>query len=331
MRKTVHLCLSSHDEIMYRSEADLNMGFNCLALAALETESRLLAEGFMTTHCHCLVQTDYFREVMRRSRYAYARYFNAKYGRAGQLGEKHYFNLEIEGLHHTTAALNYVLRQGLHHGLASTPFEYPHCSANAFFRKELGKTNAPSLLPDHQRYLYLPRNKSLPADTYRMTAGGLLLREDILDTAYVEETYVSPRNFLFQMNKISSDRDSDDQRQENSTPPVTVDCIESGVPDFDTRQAKAFEQGRVDHNRMTDLELCSLVDCRIVPQFLQRGQTVSIDRSVSIYMLSESQRARICEVLWQECRLSRRTHDVQGFLAGKYVTEAQLRRCLCVR
>ena len=65
---------------MYRSEADLNMGFNCLALAALETESRLMAEGFMTTHNHSLAQTDNFKELMYRSRYAYARYFNTKYG-----------------------------------------------------------------------------------------------------------------------------------------------------------------------------------------------------------------------------------------------------------
>ena len=172
MRKTVHLCLSSHDEVMYRSEADLIMGFNCLALAVLETESRLLAEGFMTTHHHYLAQTDHFKELMYRSRYAYARYFNAKYSRNGQLGERQYFSQEIEGLFHTTAALNYVIRQGLHHGLTSTPFEYPHCSANAFFRKELGRHGETQLLRDSTRYQYLPKNKSLPADRYRMSAIG---------------------------------------------------------------------------------------------------------------------------------------------------------------
>ena len=70
MRKTVHLCLSSHQEVMYRSEADLNMGFNCLALAVMETESRLLGEGFMTTHNHKLVQTENPAELVRRERYA---------------------------------------------------------------------------------------------------------------------------------------------------------------------------------------------------------------------------------------------------------------------
>ena len=40
---------------MYRSEADLIMGFNCLAAAVLRTESRLMAEGFMANHQHYLV------------------------------------------------------------------------------------------------------------------------------------------------------------------------------------------------------------------------------------------------------------------------------------
>ena len=86
-----------------------------------------------------MAQTDNAKELMYRNRNAYSRYFNTKYRRKGRLGEKHFFLLEIEGLHHTIAALNYVNRQGLHHGLAATPFDYPHCSANAFFQKQLGK------------------------------------------------------------------------------------------------------------------------------------------------------------------------------------------------
>jgi hypothetical protein len=309
---------------MYRCAEDLNMGFNCLALAVLETESRLLAEGFMTTHHHNLVQTDHYKEVMYRSRYAYARYFNAKYGRKGQLGEKQYFSLEVEGLFHTTAALNYVIRQGLHHGLTSTPFEYPHCSANAFFRKELGRREETQLLRDSNRYQYLPKNKSLPADRYRMSANGLLLREDIIDTAYVEEIYISPRNYLFQMNKVSNERDLDEQRKENDAPPITVDLIESGVHDFNARTAKIFEQGKVDRKRMTDLELCAIVDGQIIPRYFKHSE------SVSIYRLSESRRATICNNLWQECLQSRFGNAPRGLLSGKYVTEAQLHRCLCI-
>ena len=110
MRKTYHLCLSSHDEVMFRSEADLNMGFNALACAVLSTESRALAEGFLTTHHHLGVQTDNHKELFFRFRNAYARYFNTKYHRKGRLGERKNFSLEISGLHHTTTMLNYVIR-----------------------------------------------------------------------------------------------------------------------------------------------------------------------------------------------------------------------------
>ncbi len=302
------------------------MGFNCLALAVLSTESRLLGEGFMTTHHHGLVQTDVPDEVMYRSRYAFSRYFNTKYCRKGRLGERGWFGLEMEGLHHITAALNYILRQGLHHGLSSTPFEYPHCSANSFFRKELGKVGNPILIKDSDRHLYLPRNISLPSDKYRMSDKGLLLREDIIDTAYVEEIYITPRNFLFQMNKPSDgDRDVREQKEENDSPPVTMEKIEYGVSEFDSKEARIFEQGRVDRNRMTDLELCSVVDGQIVPRYF-KGAT-----ETSLYLLPESQRASICEMLWNESRQARFAKVPGKFLSGKYVTEAQLRRCLCVR
>ena len=82
MRKMYHICLSSHDEVMYRSEADLIMGFNCLAAAVLATDARLLAEGFLTTHHHLLSLTDSKDELVRKERNAYARYFNNKYSRS---------------------------------------------------------------------------------------------------------------------------------------------------------------------------------------------------------------------------------------------------------
>ena len=49
MRKTFHISLSSHNEVMFRDEADLIRGFNSLALAIMETDSRLLADGFTPT------------------------------------------------------------------------------------------------------------------------------------------------------------------------------------------------------------------------------------------------------------------------------------------
>lgn len=37
MRKTFHLCISSHDEVMFRCREDYIKGFNCFAEAILDT------------------------------------------------------------------------------------------------------------------------------------------------------------------------------------------------------------------------------------------------------------------------------------------------------
>ena len=324
MRKTVHLCLSSHDEVMFRSEEDLNMGFNCLALAILDTESRLLAEGFMTTHYHCLLQTDYFREVMYKCRFAYARYFNNKYGRKGRLGERQYFSLDVEGLHHTMAAMDYVLRQGVHHGLATTPFEYRHCSANSFFRSALGKPDNHRLIQPSRRHIYLPSNVSIPVQ-YRMDEHGLLLREDIVDTGYVEQLYISPRSFLFHMSKITDEKDIQKQKDENDLPPVTLDNIEAGVPAFSPKVAKDAEYGKVNRSVMTDLELCRFIDRVILPRYVKDSQRMSI------YSIPEEKRVAIANLLWEEYSRTRYRSNGGGVFAGRIVTEAQIRRCTATK
>lgn len=324
MRKTVHLCLSSHDEVLFRNEADLIAGFNCFAVATLTTESRALAEGRLSTHHHNIVQTDSPKEVMFRNRNAYSRYFNTRYRRKGRLGEKYYFLLEIEGLYHTLAALNYVNRQGLHHGLAATPFDYPYCSANAFFRKELGKPTTTDILPKPQRRHFLPSNVILP-QKYRMDISGLLLPEDILDTAYVEELYISPRNYIYQMNRnTEEERDILDQKKENDTEPVTLERLEAGVPEFDARWTKSFVQGKINHSRMTDIELCRLIDDRILPALFKNPD------QASVYALPMAKKAALYDRLWQRNQAARYQRKDPLF-EGKTFTETQLARCLCMK
>ena len=171
-----------------------------------------------------------------------------------------------------------------------------------------------------KRHLYLPSNISVPPG-YRMSASGLLLREDILDTAYVEEIYITPRNYLFQMNKLTDEKDLLEQQKENDTPPVTMSAIESGIPDFDLRQG------------MTDLELCRVIDDTIVPRYCKGSG------GLSIYDLPRIRRTEIGNALWQESRRSAGIRPRESglptgrnsFLAGKTVTESQLRRCLCLQ
>ncbi|MBQ6199325.1 MAG: hypothetical protein IJK44_08845 [Bacteroidales bacterium] len=320
MREIVHLCMSSHDEVMFRNEADLAAGFNTLALKSYQTDSRILAEGFITTHFHTLAQTDDYHLLMRRFRYCYTRYFNSKYKRKGSLGEKKWFSMKIDGAYHLMTALNYVMRQGLHHGLASTPFGYRHCSANVIFRKELGKNNEPVLIDDDQVFKYLPDRHKLPKG-WRMDENGLILREDVIDTSYVEQVYITPRNYLFQMNRITDDKVLEDQKKENTLPPVTLDSIEQGVQGFDVQKALVNEQGRINRTIMTDLELCHLIDDVLLPRYIKDPE------EQSIYLLPISKRHDMGNILWHASGDSNKKDNLLG---GKTVSPSQIRRCLAL-
>ena len=323
MKETYHICLASHSEVMYRSEEDLIIGFNYLALSSLETDSSLLADGFLSTHHHSAVRTDDPDALAKRNRFAYTRYFNAKYHRKGSLGERGYFILKVEGLYHTQAMLNYVIRQGLHHGLAATPFGYKHCSANAIYMKELGKDCNPQLIDDKKRHLYLPFNTKAP-EKYRMSKDGLLLREDVEDTAYVESVYVSPRNFIFQMNRYSDGKDIAEQEKENSSPAVTISDVERGVPGFDPSKVLVAEQGRVNRSRMTDIELCHIIDDIILP-----ARYLNESRGCTIYQLPERKRQELGSSIWSEAQTVR-YRKCDSLFSERIITEDQLRRCLCL-
>ena len=157
-----------------------------------------------------------------------------------------------------------------------------------------------------------------------MSADGLLLREDVLDVAWVEQNYISVKNFLFQMTRPADERDIQNQKNENLLPPVTMESIEAGVPDFAAKESSGFGYGKVNNWKMTDLELCSIIDSRLIPKLLNnKPQT-------SIYMLPESKRGELFDYLWNESCKSRWQNASKGLLAGKYVSESQLRRCLCI-
>ena len=273
-----------------------------------------MSDGLMSTHHHVMAQTDNPQTLVKRSRYTYTRYFNAKYHRWGRLAERRPFILEIKGVHHLTVALNYVNRQGLHHGITTTPFGYPHCSANSYFRKELGRTSLEVLMPDDQRSNYLPDRAHIPSE-YRMSLSGLLLREDVLDTAFVEQIYVTPRNYLFQMNRMTDDSWTEEQKKDkNNYPPVTLDVIEKGVAGVDIAKLLRNENGRINRSRMTDLELCQIIDKVYVPRLTK-------NEDETVYDLSLSERSRLGDVLWQEIPTKYR----------KTVTPAQISRCLCLK
>ena len=302
MRKTYHLCLSAGDEVMFRDLEDYNRGFNSFAIALYKTNSTGLVESFMSTHMHLLVQTDSPKDFMMCFRLIYTMYFNKKYGRSGKLGEKLHFTMEVVGYHHTLAAMSYILRNALHHGVAPIPYAYPHCSVNAIFMHEMGKRPEDNLLPQKSYYKHLGRTAEYP-DSYKMNKSGVFLRESVLDIPQVENLFVTPRMFNFYMSRKSSEEwEAEQSKDQNNSPLINIQSIERGVNTESVEKLLLFENGKADYRRLSDIDLCTKIDRNILPKY---GKT-------SVYQLSSEEKTLIANHLHNTLHLN----------------AAQIRRCL---
>ena len=283
MKKTYHLCLSAGDEVMFRDLEDYNRGFNSFAIALYKTNSTGLVESFMSTHMHILIQTDSPKDFMMCFRMLYTMYFNKKYERSGKLGEKLHFTLEVVGYHHLLAAISYILRNALHHGVAPIPYAYPHCSANAIFMREMGKRPEENLLPQKSYYKHLGRAAEYP-DSYKMSRNGVFLRESVLDIPQVENLFVTPRMFNFYMSRKSSEEWEAEQGKDlNNLPPINILSIENGVHTDSLEKLLVFENGKADYRKLSDIDLCTEIDRNILPKY----------GKMSIYQLSSEEKRYI--------------------------------------
>ena len=304
MKKTYHLCLSAGDEIMFRDLEDYYRGFNCFAIALYKTNSAGLVESFMSTHMHLLVQTDSPKDFMMCFRLLYTTYFNKKYGRSGKLGERLHFTMEVVGYHHLLAAMSYILRNALHHGVAPIPYAYPHCSANAIFMREMGKRPEENLLPQKSYYRYLGRMAEYP-DSYKMSEKGVFLRESVLDIPQVENLFVTPRMFNYYMSRKSSEEwEQEQSKDQNHSPLINIQSIETGVNTDPIEKLLLFENGKADYRKLSDIDLCTEIDRNILRKY----------EKASVYQLSSEEKKQIANHLYNTLHLN----------------TAQIRRCLAM-
>jgi len=302
MKKNYHLCLSAGEEAMFRDTEDYHRGFNCFAIALYKTGATGLAEAFMATHSHQIVQTDCPEDHMHCFRQSYATYFNYKYKREGKLGEKHHFTMEVIGYHHLVAAISYVIRNALHHGVVPIPYAYPHCSANAFFRKELGKLPEEHVVPRTTYHNFIGRRAKFP-DNYKMSESGVFLRGSVLDIPQVENLFVTPRAFNYHMTRKSSEEwEKEQEKDGNTMSPINLLNIETGVLIHKHEQMLIYENGKADYRKIDDIELCTELDALARNRYGRH----------SVYQMSLKEKEDVAEYLYRV----------------RHLGESQIRRCL---
>lgn len=306
MKESYSLCFTSHDEVLFRDEQDHGMFINVMAIEGFRTESEILCDSEMSNHVHINALTNCPAVFSGRTRMAYTKYFNRKYGRTGRFGEKGTYILKVDGLFHQLTLANYILRNGLHHCAAPSAMGYPYCSIREMFAKDLGIVLEPAIFTRREEIRgFLPRYADFP-DTYVMDKNGIFLRSSFMEIRRLEQFYTSPRNFLYQMNRLTDETWLQDQLQDGTGKPITLADIEPGLDEKSIAKLLNNEHGRnFNRVRMQDLDVCRLIDKELLPG---TGAT-------SVYWLTDTQRNRINRLLQNEFHL----HD------------RQIRRCLVCR
>ena len=120
-----------------------------------------------------------------------------------------------------------------------------------------------------------------------MNEDGMFLRQDFMEIPIAESLYGTPRNYLYQMNRITDEKIIEEQIKDNTGAPITLSDIERAQGADLTAMLKN-ESGRMfSRNKLQDLDVCHLIDDEILPQL----------GVPSVYLLTDSQRQRIAQHL----------------------------------
>jgi len=309
MKHLYHLSISCHSETLFRNPEDIRSITNILALAAFSAGVEIWVDALMGTHLHLIVfgEEERVLNLGRRLKLRITKYHRGRYRGVGPLFDHRIFMLQLEGPNHILAAISYVLRNGMHHSQSATPFGYTACSVNNLFCKELGKEPVKPLYTSRAEIAgALPRFSVFP-DNFALDAGGMIMRESFEELKRVELYYKTPRAFLYQMNRLSSEEWENEQKQDGTEEaPVTLKSIEAFSDDKSIAVLLSNERGfNYRPDRKTDMEICQLIDRNLMSRF--PGKTV--------FELADRQKLFLARLLQHEYHLP----------------PAQIRRCLSLK
>jgi REP element-mobilizing transposase RayT len=318
MTNCFHVCFTSHKEVIFRSFSDYVFGVFAMVLAAIRSKSVILAFALMSDHVHVAILSSSYSTFVSLFRNSYNRHFNMKYLRTGPLGERGFYYKPLIGTNHIVAAISYVLRNPIHHGICKSPFEYEFtsstCYFNKFFCRKLTYFPTRMGIREMEKKGLLSRNSiaEIP-DEYRFDENGQLCFNDFVDIPFVENHYVSGRRFSYYMTRPSNDGWAQEQMKDIEgshmteeeylafNPPISINSIE---PDFSIDDMLKQESGNFHEKRILDIEVCGLIDNEYVPKYHLKS--------------------------YAELSLLQKKEILHDIMRKYYASDRQLRRCLAI-
>ena len=128
-----------------------------------------------------------------------------------------------------------------------------------------------------------------------MNEQGFFTRQSFMEIRRAEQYYGSPRNYLYQINRLTDDSWTRDQMDEGTGTPVTIYNIEQ-ADEKSVAQMLKNESGRYyNRSRLQDLDVCRLIDGNypayksIMPKnnpnkmIINRAELLGAVRRVAVY------------------------------------------------
>lgn len=274
-RRLYHICYTSHQEVLCRSYKDYCMMFNCVAQAVFRTHSNLLAYSIMSTHVHIVCECENPSDLVKRIRSSYTQMFNYRYCRKGSLGEESFFSDILEGRRHVTTAISYVVRNPLHHEVCSNPYAYPFSSVSQYFKNAMDRFS-PDMgnMEEKGRYRsdIIRRKNVLPDNVGLWKHSGMIKMEDVIDNVMVEGYFGSYRAFMYGLSRNDYEKWSEEQYEDNvAVDPVTIKTIEPFLSEEETAAIMKQNYNWLKEKRITDIELCDIIDRTHLPRLGKSG------------------------------------------------------------
>lgn len=246
----LHICIKSEDELMHREEEDYRSGISKMALAAYRTGTRIFAYAFMSTHIHIIVQSPDVSRFISNFRNSYTKWFNCKYRRTGRLGERYFYTVSLDSLYRILHAVNYVLRNPVHHLVTDTAIGYEFCSARYVFASDFCLNEGRF---KRVRSALYSKNVHLP-DSFWLNEQGMISPKSFLEIPFVERLYMTVKNFMFYINRPSY---SDSDKPNAGEKPLGISQIESSYNIEDLQQN---ERKRSVKEFTSDMDICRIID-----------------------------------------------------------------------
>ncbi len=269
MKRLMHLCFTSKQEVLCRCERDYQMMVSRIAHSAVCNDCNIWAYAVMSNHVHIILQTSKPSQFIRTLRSSYNQSFNYLYHRNGALGDANFFKLELDGPQHIVDAITYVLQNPWHHKVATNPLDYAFSSMYLYFRKEnavLSSLKNPEA--DISKSNRMVNRRATILSTLSYEGSGMVHPSSFVEVKMVENLFGSYNAFQYLVHRKNYKEWENEQKKDNKiTPSVTMHSMEPILDSKELSIAETFNSKWMKETWMSDLDICTLIDRTYVPKF----------------------------------------------------------------